>query len=175
MLFDLGERTISFAGPDRYIADGAAVIGSVRIGNDVSIWFGAVVRGDTGTIDIGDATNIQDGSVIHCDERHAAVIGRGVTVGHRAVLHGCTVGDESLIGIGAVILNGAVIGRNCIVGAGALVLENARIPDGSVALGSPAKVVRPVTPDQIAEIRDSAAHYVSALRAYRELLTRRRA
>lgn len=174
MIFDLGEKSVSFAGADFFVAESASVIGAVRLGSNASVWFGAVVRGDTGTIDIGDNTNVQDCSVVHGDGPHPVTIGRGVTVGHRAVLHGCVVGDDSLIGIGAIILNGAVIGRNCIVGAGALVLENTRVPDGSIVLGSPAKVVRSVTPEQVAEIIDSAAHYVMAQRVYREHLAPRR-
>ncbi len=166
MIYDLGDRKILFADDDHFIAGSAAVVGSVRIGRGVSVWFGAVVRADHGTIDIGDRTNIQDCAVLHCDEGCDLVIGRDVTVAHRAMLHGCTIGGNTLVGIGAVILNGAVIGSNCLVGAGALVLEKSVIPDNSLVLGAPAKTVRPVTEEQIREIRDAADHYVENYRNY---------
>lgn len=143
-----------------WVADSAQVMGRVELGEDASIWFGAVVRGDTDRITIGAGSNIQDASVLHADFGAPLTIGANVTVGHQVMLHGCTVGDESLIGIGAVVLNGAKIGKNCLVGAGSLVTEGKEFPDGSMILGSPAKVVRQLTPEQIEGLRQSARHYV---------------
>jgi carbonic anhydrase/acetyltransferase-like protein (isoleucine patch superfamily) len=170
MKYDLGDRKVTIEGADYFIAENAAVVGSVRIGNNVSVWFNAVVRADDGTIVIGENTNIQDGAVLHCEKENDLVIGRGVTVAHKAMLHGCTIGDNSLIGINAVVMNGAIIGKNCLVGAGALVLENSVVPDNSMVLGAPAKVVRPVTQQQIDEIRDAAEHYVKNFRNFRKNL-----
>ena len=143
-----------------WVADTAQVIGAVELGDEVSIWFGVVVRGDTEVIRIGRGSNIQDGSVLHADVGQALTIGEQVTVGHRVILHGCTVGDGCLIGMGAVVLNGARIGNNCLVGAGALVTEGKDIPDGSLVVGSPAKVIRELAPQQIAAMHQNAAHYV---------------
>ena len=144
-----------------WVADNAQVIGDVHMAPDSSVWFSSVVRGDTATIRIGEGTNIQDGSVLHADVGIPLTIGKHVTVGHMVQLHGCTIGDESLIGIGAVVLNGAKIGKNCLVGAGSLVTEGKEFPDGSMILGSPAKVVRELTPEQIEGLRRSAQHYVT--------------
>ncbi|CAM3645611.1 gamma carbonic anhydrase family protein [Roseateles saccharophilus] len=149
-----------------WVADSAEVIGRVTLGQDVSIWFNAVLRGDSDTLTIGPGSNIQDGSVLHADHGFPLVIGANVTVGHQVMLHGCTVGDESLIGIGAVVLNGARIGRNCVVGAGALVTEGKEFPDGSLIVGAPAKVVRELTAAQVAGLKASAAHYVNNGRRY---------
>ncbi|MBW8732789.1 MAG: gamma carbonic anhydrase family protein [Asticcacaulis sp.] len=143
-----------------WIAPDASVVGNVQVGEGASIWFGAVVRGDNEPIVIGARSNIQDGSVLHSDPGSPLTIGEGVTVGHKVVLHGCTIGDNSLIGIGAVVLNRARIGRNSIVGAGALVTEGKEFPDGVLIVGSPARVVRELTPEQIEGLRRSAAHYV---------------
>ena len=142
-----------------WVADTAQVIGNVVLGENASVWFGTVVRGDTEAITIGAGTNIQDASVLHADFGQPLVIGERVTVGHQVMLHGCTIGDETLIGIGAIVLNGARIGKNCLVGAGALVTEGKEFPDGSMILGSPAKVVRQLTPEQIEGLRQSAQHY----------------
>ena len=142
-----------------WVAPSAQVMGQVSVGAGASIWFGTVVRGDSERITIGADSNIQDASVLHADAGQPLVIGERVTVGHQAMLHGCTVGDESLIGIGAIVLNGAKIGKNCLVGAGALVTEGKEFPDGSMILGSPAKVVRQLTPEQIEGLRHSAQHY----------------
>ena len=144
-----------------WVADNAQVIGDVHLAADSSVWFSSVVRGDTATIQIGEGTNIQDGSVLHADVGIPLTIGKHVTVGHMVQLHGCTIGDESLIGIGAIVLNGAKIGNNCLVGAGSLVTEGKEFPDGSMILGSPAKVVRQLTPEQIEGLRRSAQHYVN--------------
>lgn len=144
-----------------WIADSAQVIGDVTLEQDVSIWFGAVLRGDTATLRVGRGSNVQDGSVLHADDGLPLVIGEHVTVGHQVMLHGCTIGDGSLVGIGAVVLNGARIGRNCLVGARALVTEGKEFPDGSMILGSPAKVVRQLSQEQIDGIRKGSMHYVA--------------
>jgi carbonic anhydrase/acetyltransferase-like protein (isoleucine patch superfamily) len=150
-----------------WVADSAQVIGAVELDADTSIWFGAILRGDTEVIRVGSGSNIQDGSVLHADQGKPLTIGSNVTVGHKAMLHGCTVGDGSLIGIGAVVLNGAKIGKGCIVGACALVTEGKEFPDGSMILGSPAKAVRALTPEQQAGLLQSAAHYVENARRFR--------
>lgn len=152
--------------PSAWVADNATVLGTVSVGAHASIWFGAVVRGDTDHIAIGEGSNIQDGSVLHADEGVPLTIGRHVTVGHQVMLHGCTIGDESLIGIGAVVLNGAKIGKHCLVGARALVTENKEFPDGWLILGSPAKAVRPLTEQEIQGLRHSAQHYIDNARRY---------
>lgn len=152
--------------PSAWVADSAQVMGAVTLGADASIWFGTVVRGDTETITIGRGSNIQDGSVMHADIGMPIVLGENVTVGHKVMLHGCTIGDETLIGIGAIVLNGAKIGRNCLVGAGALVTEGKEFPDGSMILGSPAKAVRMLTPEQMDGLRQSACHYVENARRF---------
>ncbi len=150
-----------------WVADSAQVIGNVELAEDASIWFGAVIRGDTETIRIGRRTNIQDASVLHADVGKPLTVGDDVTVGHQVMLHGCTIGDGSLIGIGAVVLNGAKIGKGCLVGAGSLVTEGKEFPDGSMILGSPAKVVRQLTAEQLEGLRLSAQHYVSNARRFR--------
>ncbi len=150
-----------------WIADSAQVMGDVQLGADASVWFGTVVRGDTAHITIGEGTNVQDASVLHADEGMPLTIGRHVTVGNQVMLHGCTIGDESLIGIGAIVLNGAKIGKNCLVGAGALVTEGKEFPDGSMIIGSPARVVRQLTPEQIEGLRRSAQHYIHNARRFR--------
>ncbi|OIQ75299.1 2,3,4,5-tetrahydropyridine-2,6-dicarboxylate N-acetyltransferase [mine drainage metagenome] len=153
-----------------WVADSAEVIGQVDLAADVSIWFGVVVRGDTDAIRIGARTNIQDLSVLHADFGMPLTLGTGVTVGHKAMLHGCSVGDDSLIGIGAVVLNGARIGKGCLVGAGALVTEGKEFPDGSMIIGSPAQVVRNLTPEQLQALRQSAQHYVDNARRFKTSL-----
>ena len=155
-----------------WVAEGAQVMGNVRMAADASVWFGSVVRGDTETISIGEGSNIQDGSVLHADHGKPLTVGKHVTVGHQVMLHGCTVGDESLIGIGAVVLNGAVIGKNCLVGARALVTEGKTFPDGSMILGSPAKVVRQLSPEEIEGLRRSAQHYVDNAKRFAKGLKR---
>jgi len=153
-----------------WVADSAEVMGDVVLGDEVGVWFGVVIRGDTDAIRIGARSNIQDLSVLHADVNMPLTIGQGVTVGHKAMLHGCTVGDNSLIGIGAVVLNGAKIGKDCLVGAGALVTEGKVFPDGSMILGSPAKVVRSLTPEQLESLRWSADHYVANAKRFRTTL-----
>lgn len=150
-----------------YVADSAQVIGDVKLGADSSVWFGAVIRGDTDTITVGEGSNIQDASVLHADHGMPLTIGRHVTVGHQVMLHGCTIGDGSLIGIGAVVLNGAKIGKNCLVGAGSLVTEGKEFPDGSMILGSPAKVIRQLTPEQIEGLQGSAQRYIENGRRFK--------
>ena len=148
-----------------YVADSAQVMGNVQLGEDTSIWFGVIIRGDTEHIHIGRGSNVQDASVLHADFGVPLTIGNYVTVGHKVMLHGCTIGDESLIGMGAIILNNAKIGKNCLVGAGSLVTEGKEFPDGSVIMGSPAKVVRTLSPDQMQNMRMTAQHYIeNALR-----------
>ena len=149
-----------------WIADSAQVMGSVALADDVSIWFGVVIRGDTDNISVGRGSNIQDGSVLHADHGKPLTVGQGVTVGHQVMLHGCTVGDGSLVGIGSVVLNGARIGRNCLVGARSLVTEGKEFPEGSMIMGSPAKVVRPLRQDEIAGLQRSAQSYVENARRF---------
>ena len=166
-LFDLGERRPKLPPAGEYwIAPNAVVLGDVELKSNASIWFGAVVRGDNDPIVIGESTNVQDLSVLHNDEGVPLTLGAGVTVGHRAMLHGCVVGDNSLIGIGAVILNRAVIGRNCIIGAQALITEGKVIPDNSLVMGSPGKVVRELTEAELGFLRLSALHYVENWKRY---------
>lgn len=153
--------------PSAWVADSAQVMGRVTLEDNASVWFGTVVRGDTDAIRIGADSNIQDACVLHADHGKPLTIGAKVTVGHQAMLHGCTVGDGSLIGIGAVVLNGAVIGKGCIVGAGALVTEGKVFEDGSMILGSPAKVVRQLDETQRQGLLMSAAHYVENARRFR--------
>ena len=155
-----------------WIAPGATVIGSVHLAADTSVWFGAVIRADNEPIRIGRGSNVQENAVLHVDPGLPMVIGEDVTIGHQAMLHGCTVGDNSLIGIQAVILNGAVIGRNCLVGAGALVTEGRHFPDGSLIIGTPAKVARPLTEAEIAGLRQSAASSVQRSHNFRQQLKR---
>ncbi len=147
--------------PSTYVAPGAMVIGGVTIGANVSLWPYVVIRGDNEPISIGADTNIQEHSLLHTDPEFPLTIGKGCTIGHRAILHGCVIGDNSLIGMGAIVLNGAKIGNNCLVGAGALVTEGKEFPDGSLIVGSPAKVVRALSEAEIARLAISAAHYVA--------------
>lgn len=150
-----------------WVADSAQVMGDVELAEDVSVWFGVVIRGDTETIRIGARSNIQDASVLHADVGLPLIVGDDVTVGHHVMLHGCTVGDGSLIGMGAVVLNGAKIGKGCLVGAGALVTEGKEFADGSMIVGSPARVIRQLTPEQLAGLKQSAQHYVENARRFR--------
>jgi carbonic anhydrase/acetyltransferase-like protein (isoleucine patch superfamily) len=150
-----------------WVANSAQVIGRVEMHDETSVWFGAVLRGDTEQLTLGRGSNVQDGAVLHADPGFPLTLGAHVTVGHQAMLHGCTVGEASLIGIQAVVLNGAKIGRHCLVGAGALVTEGKEFPDGSLIVGAPAKVVRALRPDEIEGLRRSAARYVDNARRYR--------
>jgi carbonic anhydrase/acetyltransferase-like protein (isoleucine patch superfamily) len=168
-IFRLGDRS-----PQRaegvWVAPNATVIGDVRLGSNASVWWNAVLRGDNDPICIGANTNIQDGSVLHTDEGVPMHIGANVTVGHLVMLHGCTIGEGALIGIKSVILNGAVIGRGCLIGANSLIPEGKIIPDYSLVMGSPGKVVRQLTEEQVAGLLRSAAHYVENARRYGEQL-----
>lgn len=150
-----------------FIAENAVIAGDVTIGKDSSVWFGAVVRGDASSITVGEKSNIQDNAVIHGDPRYRTVIGNGVTVGHTAIVHSSQIGDNTLIGMGAIVMNRAHIGKNCVIGAGALVTEGTEIPDNSVAFGSPAKVVKKATPAQILMNKTNAASYVSEAKKYK--------
>ena len=150
-----------------WVADSAQVIGNVTLGEGSSVWFGVVIRGDSDAISVGAGSNIQDNSTLHADVGMPLVIGKNVTIGHQVMLHGCTIGDGSLIGIQAVVLNNAKIGKNCLVGAGALVTEGKEFPDGSMILGSPAKAVRQLSPEQIEGLKMSAQDYMDNARRYK--------
>lgn len=155
-----------------WVADSATVIGNVRLHEEASVWYGAVVRGDNELITVGRGSNVQDGSVLHTDHGFPLTLGEGVTVGHQVTLHGCSIGDGSLVGIQAVVLNGARIGRNCLVGAGALVTEGKEFPDNSLIMGSPAKMVRELTPEQSQRLRQSAQNYIANAARHRDGLRR---
>ena len=139
-----------------YLAPGAHVVGDVTLGENVGIWYNAVVRGDTGSIFIDDNSNVQDNSTLHTDEGHSIHIGKGVSIGHNAVVHGCTVGDNTVVGMGSILLSGAVVGKNCIIG-------KMVIPDNSMAFGNPAKVVRQLTAEEVEDNRHNAQHYVDLM------------
>ena len=158
--------------PTAWVADNASVIGRVSLAQDSSVWYGCVLRGDNEWITVGRGTNIQENSVLHTDMGSPLTLGEDVTVGHSVTLHGCTVGDGSLIGIGAIVLNGARIGKGCIVGAHALVTEGKEFPDGSLIVGSPAKAVREVSAEQIAKVRGGALHYVENAQVQRTRVKR---
>ena len=165
MIYELGDRRVRIEG-EVYVAPSADVIGSVVLKDKCSVWFNAVIRGDSDEIIIGEECNIQDGAVLHTDPGIRVVLGRGVTVGHHAIVHGCEVGDHSLIGINAVVLNRAKIGKYCTIGANALVTQGQEIPDYSVVLGSPGKVVRQIDPAKAVANERSAAGYVERARKY---------
>jgi carbonic anhydrase/acetyltransferase-like protein (isoleucine patch superfamily) len=165
MKYRLGDFRVE-AHATSWAAPNATLIGKVRLQAGASVWFGAVLRGDNELIDIGENSNVQDGTVMHTDAGIPLSIGKGVTIGHNAMLHGCTVGDFSLIGINAVILNGAKIGKHCIIGANALIAEGKEIPDGSLVMGSPGKIVRELTDAQKQLLEASAAHYVHNAQRY---------
>lgn len=165
MKYRLGDMHVE-THPTSWTAPTATLIGKVRLQAGASVWFGAVLRGDNELIDIGEGSNVQDGTVMHTDMGSPLTIGKGVTIGHNAMLHGCTVGDHSLIGINAVVLNGARIGKHCIIGANALIAEGKEIPDGSLVMGSPGKVVRELTDAQKTMLEASAAHYVNNAERY---------
>jgi len=170
-IYQLGDDAPRIAAT-AWVADNAQVIGRVELADDASVWYGAVLRGDNDRITVGARSNVQDGSVLHADAGFPLTLGADVTVGHQAMLHGCTVGDGSLIGIQAVVLNGARIGRNSLVGAGAVVTEGKEFPDGSLILGAPAKAVRSVTPEQVERLRFGAQHYVENAERHRRQLKR---
>lgn len=151
-----------------WIAPNATVIGDVRLADNVSIWWNATLRGDNDPIMIGRNSNIQDGSVLHTDNGVPLIIGENVTVGHMVMLHGCTIGDGCLIGMGAIVLNRAVIGNECLIGAGSVIPEGKEIPDRSLVIGTPGRIIRQLTDDDIARMRDSATHYLAHTRDYRQ-------
>lgn len=151
-----------------WIAPTASVMGRVILRKDASVWFGAVIRGDNEPIEVGEGSNVQDGCVLHTDPGFPLTIGRGCTIGHMVMLHGCTIGDGSLIGIGATVLNGARIGRNCLIGAHSLIPEGKEIPDGSLVMGAPGRVVRELSAEQAAGLKEPASHYAQRWRTYRD-------
>jgi len=169
MIFALGGRRPRIDA-SCFVAPNASLIGSVTLLRDASVWFGVVIRGDHESIEIGAGSNVQDGAVLHADPGYPLVVGERVTIGHQAMLHGCTVGEGSLIGINAVVLNGAVIGRNCLIAANALVTERMQVPDGAVVMGSPGRVQRIVDERQREIIGRNAQHYIENARLFREQL-----
>lgn len=169
MLLQLEDRRVRAEG-DYWVADNAVVVGSVLLKHNANIWFNAVLRGDNDLITVGENSNVQDGSVLHTDMGCPLVIGDNVTVGHKVMLHGCQIGDNSLIGINAVVLNRAKIGRNCIIGANALITEGKEIPDNSMVMGAPGKVVRQLTEKEIKILAGSARHYVENAQRFRTAL-----
>ena len=166
MIYDL-EKNVPEINADSWVAPNAIIIGKVKLEKNSSIWFNAVLRGDIEKIVIGENSNIQDGSVLHTDPGCPLTVGKGVTVGHMVMLHGCEIFNDTLVGIGSTILNKAKIGKNCIIGANTLVTENKVIPDNSLVLGSPGKVIRKVTDDEIKVIRENAKHYVKNSKKYK--------
>jgi carbonic anhydrase/acetyltransferase-like protein (isoleucine patch superfamily) len=167
MIVDFEGRKFATASANYYVAAGAQIIGDVWLGEGASVWFNAVLRGDDGPIRIGDGSNIQDATVIHCDPDAPAIVGRNVTVGHCVLLHGCTIGDECLIGNGAIVLDGVRIGSRCLIGAGSMLTPGKQIPEGSVVMGSPARVVRPVGERELSLIRRGAQSYQQRVQRYR--------
>lgn len=166
MFYSLDDRTPEYCGGGQYVADNATVIGSVKLMEKSSVWFNVVIRGDNELITIGPESNVQDGSVLHTDPGIPLTLGRGVTVGHKAMLHGCEIGDYSLVGINAVVLNGAKIGKHCLIGANTLIPEGMEIPDGSMVVGSPGKIRRELTDNQKKMLEMSALHYVHNAQRY---------
>lgn len=172
-VYSLGATDPSLPADGEYwIAPSASVMGNVIMRKNSSIWWGAIVRGDNDPIEIGENSNVQDGSVLHTDVGSPLTIGANVTIGHMVMLHGCTIGDGSLIGIGSIILNGARIGKNCLIGAGALITEGKEIPDNSMVMGAPGKVVREISEGHALILQASALHYVENWKRYRAELTR---
>ena len=167
MIYDF-EKNVPNVHPDAWVASNATLIGKVKLEKNSSIWFNAVLRGDIELITIGENSNIQDGSVLHTDPGYKLNVGKGVTVGHMVMLHGCQIADDTLIGIGSIILNNAKIGKNCIVGANSLITENKIIPDNSLVVGSPGRILRKVTEEEIQAIHENAKHYVEGSKKYKK-------
>ena len=165
MFYDLEDKKPKNSG-ENWVAPNATIIGDVTLEKNSSVWFNAVIRGDNENIHVGEGSNVQDGSVLHTDPGCPLRIGKDVTIGHIVMLHGCTIADNSLIGIGAVILNNAKIGKNCIIGAKALITENKEIPDNSLVVGAPGRVVRKLTDDEIGKITENAKHYQDNWKRY---------
>ncbi|HJN53097.1 MAG: gamma carbonic anhydrase family protein [Pseudomonadales bacterium] len=172
MIYDLGVDTVEIRGDDHFIADNATIVGSVILENNTSVWFSAVIRGDNDLITVGENSNVQDGAVLHADAGNPLTMGNGVIVGHQAMLHGCTIGDGTLIGIQAVILEGAKIGKRCLIAANALIPEGREIPDNSLVIGSPGKVVREVTEEQLEDMQRRAVEYVEKIQRYNSELVK---
>ena len=170
MIYSLGEKRISTEGDDFWIAPNAAVIGSVVLKKNASVWFGATLRGDNDPIIVGENSNIQDGSVCHTDDGMPLIIGDDVTVGHKVILHSCTVGNNSLIGMGSTVLNNAKIGNNCLIGANTLITEGKEFPDNSMIVGSPGKVKRELLEQEVQMIKLSALHYVENMKRFKAQL-----
>ncbi|MDA9755103.1 gamma carbonic anhydrase family protein [Gammaproteobacteria bacterium] len=169
MIIDLGDKKLKTADDNFWIAPNASVIGEVNLERDASIWFNAILRADNEPITIGQGSNVQDGAIIHTDPGFACNIGKKVTVGHMAMLHGCSIGDGSLIGIGSVVLNGAKIGKNCIIGSKALVTEGMDVPDGSMVLGIPGKIKKTLTEEEQSVVPLGADHYIDNYKKYKQL------
>ena len=169
MIIDLGDKKLKTSDDNFWIAPNASVIGEVNLERDASIWFNAILRADNEPITIGEGSNVQDGAIIHTDPGYACNIGKKVTVGHMAMLHGCSIGDGSLIGIGSVVLNGAKIGKNCIIGSKALVTEGMDVPDGSMVLGIPGKIKKTLTEEEQSVVPLGADHYIDNYKKYKQL------
>ena len=169
MIIDLGDKKLKTVDDNFWIAPNASVIGDVNLERDASIWFNAILRADNEPITIGEGSNVQDGAIIHTDPGYACNIGKKVTVGHMAMLHGCSIGDGSLIGIGSVVLNGAKIGKNCIIGSKALVTEGMDVPDGSMVLGIPGKIKKTLTEEEQSVVPLGADHYIDNYKKYKQL------
>ena len=169
MIIDLGDKKLKTVDDNFWIAPNASVIGDVNLERDASIWFNAILRADNEPITIGEGSNVQDGAIIHTDPGYACNIGKKVTVGPMAMLHGCSIGDGSLIGIGSVVLNGAKIGRNCIIGSKALVTEGMEVPDGSMVLGIPGKIKKTLTEEEQSVVPLGAEHYIDNYKKYKQL------
>lgn len=170
-VFALGER-VPVVGERTWVAENATVVGSVTMGSDCSVWFGAVLRGDNDPITIGNGTNIQDGAILHTDEGVPLHVGDHVSIGHQAMLHGCTVGEGSLIGINAVVLNRAIIGKHCLIGANTLIPEGKVIPDRSLVVGTPGRIIRELTDEEVARNLRNSAHYVDSGTLYAQAMKR---
>lgn len=170
MFYELGDRKPKIEGDGHFVAESATIIGSVKLMDKASVWFNVVIRGDNELITVGPETNVQDGAVLHTDPGLPLTLGKGVTVGHKVMLHGCEIGDYSLIGINAVVLNGAKIGKHCLIGANTLVPEGMEVPDGSMVVGSPGKIKRELNDSQKKMLEMSAAHYVKNAGNYLDCL-----
>lgn len=170
MKYSLGDKRVTLVGSGHYIAPNAVLIGDITLQENATVWFASVLRGDADHIEIGAGSNVQDGAVLHVDPGFPLTLGENVTVGHNAMLHGCTIGDGSLVGINAVVLNGAKVGKGCLIGANALVTEGMEIPDGSLVLGSPAKIKSQLSDEHQQGLKFSAGHYVENGRRYAEHL-----
>jgi len=155
--------------PTAFVADGAVIVGAVTVGDEASVWYGCVLRGDINHIVIGPRSNVQDGTIIHVSDDYAAVVGEGVSIGHRALVHACEVGDETLVGMGAIIMDGTRVGPRCVIGAGALVTKHMQIPEGSLVLGSPARIIRSLSLEEQRQNTALAAKYVKVSRRFREI------